>query len=638
LYRELSFRTFFLEKSNIKFSEAKMRERSKKSTTGARATGCALILFILISGGFCKKAEQKAAGEWNPVEGRIMTRWAAGVFVDKVHTEYPRPQMRREEWRCLNGLWEYAIRPEEEPAPELYDGSILVPFPAESALSGVQKAVGTENALWYRRTFELPREWSGKQALLHFEAVDWETKLWVNGEEIGSHRGGYDPFFFDITDALKKKGEQEIIIRVWDPVDEGTQPRGKQVREPHGIWYTSVTGIWRSVWIEPVQEDFIRSLEIKPDIDTQEVMVSVKGSEKAADYPVEIEIRESGVEKARARGTVGEEMAVSIQEPRLWSPDDPFLYDLIVVLKDGRGQEIDRIDSYFGMRKISLGVDEAGIERIFLNDAPFTMLGPLDQGWWPDGLYTAPSDEALRYDLEAVKKLGMNMLRKHVKVEPRRFYYWCDKLGVLVWQDMPSGDAFIGRKDEDIQRSPESARQFELELGRMIQTLFSHPSIVMWVPFNEGWGQYDTARIAGWIKHLDPTRLVDNASGWADRGVGDVHDIHAYPGPEAPPNEPARAAVLGEFGGLGLPVKGHTWQDEKNWGYRSFENSEALTEAYVGLIEKLKGLIENGLSAAVYTQTTDVEIEVNGLMTYDRAVIKMDADRVAEINRSLHFK
>jgi beta-galactosidase/beta-glucuronidase len=565
-----------------------MRVEPDKQTNRRKRICFTIILSVLLAGSFCKKAGKMPVMEWKPVEGRIMTQWASNVTPDRVHPDYPRPQMKREEWASLNGLWEYAIRPEGEQTPEKYDGSILVPFPVESALSGVEKPVGKENCLWYRKTFKVPKKWSEKHVQFHFEAVDWETTLWVNGREIGTHRGGYDPFFFDITDALKKRGDQEIILRVWDPIDEGTQPRGKQVREPHGIWYTSVTGIWRSVWMEPVSETCIQSLKITPDIDAGEVRIKVQGPETALGYQVEMEIGEDGAVKTRAEGLAGEEIPVSIESPQLWSPDSPFLYDLTVVLKDSQGQGVDRISSYFGMRKIALGKDEAGIKRIFLNNKPSFMLGPLDQGWWPDGLYTAPTDEALRYDLEVTKKLGLNMLRKHVKVEPRRFYYWCDKLGLLVWQDMPSGDAYIGGDDKDIQRSPESARQFELELERMIQALINHPSIVMWVPFNEGWGQYDTARIVGMIKQLDPTRLVDNASGWADRGEGDVHDIHAYPGPAAPANEADRASVLGEFGGLGLPVEGHTWQDEKNWGYRSFENAEELTQAYVDLIEKLK--------------------------------------------------
>jgi beta-galactosidase/beta-glucuronidase len=597
-----------------------------------------VIAVIMIAGIFCCRTNKMQEVAWQPVGGKIMTRWADDVTPNSVHPEYPRPQMKREEWENLNGMWEYAIRAAEENAPEMYEGHILVPFPVESALSGVKKPVGKDNRLWYRRSFKVPKEWAKKRIHLHFEGVDWETTVWINGHQMGTHRGGYDPFTFDITDALKKRGKQEIILSVWDPINEGTQPRGKQVSEPRGIWYTSVTGIWRTVWMEPVERSHIESLRIIPDIDTGEVHVTVHCPDNALGYPVELVVSGEESTEIKAKGKAGQHITITLQNPRLWTPEFPILYDLKVFLKDSQDREIDRVESYFGMRKISVDKDEAGINRLFLNNEPQFMLGPLDQGWWPDGLYTAPTDEALRYDLEVTKKLGMNMLRKHVKVEPRRFYYWCDKLGVIVWQDMPNGDAYLGEDRKDIQRSPESARQYEVELERMIDSLRNHPSIVMWVPFNEGWGQYDTARIVELIQQLDPTRSVDNASGWADRGMGDVHDIHSYPGPEAPPNEPHRAAVLGEFGGLGLPIKEHTWQDEKNWGYKSFETAEDLTEGYLELIKKLKILAEAGLSAAVYTQTTDVEIEVNGLMTYDRAIIKMDQERVAHSNKELTTK
>jgi beta-galactosidase/beta-glucuronidase len=594
-----------------------------------------MLAVFAIAATFCSKGTEIQEEAWQPVEGKIMTRWAKDITPDTTRSEYPRPQMKREEWLNLNGIWEYAIRPEAAPPPERYDGPILVPFPVESALSGVNKPVGKENRLWYRHTFTVPKKWSKKRILIHFEAVDWETTVWINGHQMGSHRGGYDPFSFDITDALKKRGNQEVVLSVWDPINEGTQPRGKQVKDPHGIWYTSVTGIWGTAWLEPVTKVHVQSLKISPDFDTGEVHVAVHCPDKALGYQVELALTGEESSGIRAKGLVGQKITLALHNPRPWSPDSPYLYGLKVTLKDSQGREVDHLDSYFGMRKISVGIDSAGITRLFLNNRVQFMIGPLDQGWWPDGLYTAPTDEALRYDLDVTKQLGMNMLRKHVKIEPRRFYYWCDKLGVLVWQDMPSGDAYIGRDGKDIQRSPESAGQFEAELERMIQSLFNHPSIVMWVPFNEGWGQYDTAGIVDLIERLDPTRLVDNASGWADRGVGNVHDVHSYPGPDAPENEQDRAAVLGEFGGLGLPIKGHTWQDEKNWGYRSFGNAEELTKAYQELIQKLKILVERGLSAAVYTQTTDVEIEVNGLMTYDRDIIKMDGESVAKLNREI---
>ncbi|MEE9371017.1 MAG: sugar-binding domain-containing protein [Sedimentisphaerales bacterium] len=563
----------------------------------------------------------------------LMTRWASQVGADKVHRAYPRPQMVRKSWMNLNGLWEYAVVDKDEQQPKTYDGHILVPFPVESTLSGVMQAVGEDKRLWYKRTFEVLAKGEYERILLHFGAVDWEATVWVNGNQVGTHRGGYDPFTFDITDALKREGTQEIVLSVWDPADAGYQPRGKQVKEPKGIWYTSVTGIWQTVWLEPVSSGYIESLRIVPDIDAGVVRVAAFCSDAAAGFSIETEAKDEWFTKGKAAGNVEEEIIIPIKKPKLWSPDSPFLYDLKVVLKDSGGRKVDAVSSYFGMRKITLGKDEAGITRIFLNNKPLFMFGLLDQGWWPDGLYTAPSDEALRYDIEVTRKLGFNVARKHVKVEPARWYYWCDKIGLLVWQDMPSGDRYIGKKDPDIQRSDESARQFELESKRIIDTLVNHPSIVMWVPFNEGWGQYKTEYIVEFIRQCDPTRLVNNASGWADRGVGDVHDIHSYPGPASPPSELDRASVLGEFGGLGLPVKGHTWQDEKNWGYRSFETRQELTEAYLSLLDKLQPLIEKGLSSAIYTQTTDVEIEVNGMMTYDRAIIKMDPRRIATANR-----
>jgi hypothetical protein len=511
-----------------------------------------------------------------------------------------------------------------------------VPFPVESALSGVMKQVGPDNRLWYRRTFTRPAAHPDGQLLLHFGAVDWDTTVWVNGKEVGRHRGGYDPFTFDVTDALKPSGEQELVVSVGDPSDAGTQPRGKQVQRPRGIWYTPTTGIWQTVWLEPVPYWGVKAVRFTPDVDKGEVEVTVEIHDPHPSVWATVTVE--GIPELTIQ--TGHRYRLKVPKPHLWSPDDPHLYPVTVQLSKnlaGGAREFgESVSSYFAMRKISLGKDDKGATRLMLNNQPLFQYGLLDQGFWPDGLYTAPTDEALKYDIEATKKLGFNMARKHVKVEPDRWYYWCDKLGLLVWQDMPSGDRYIKRTEPDIVRTPESARQFEAEWKGIIDALRNHPSIVMWVPFNEGWGQYDTARIAAWTKEYDPTRLVNSASGWTDRGVGDVHDIHVYPGPGMPPLEERRAAVLGEFGGLGLPVKGHTWQAEKNWGYRSFTTPEDLTEAYQRLITRLRPLIGRGLSAAVYTQTTDVEIEVNGLLTYDRAIIKMPADTVAAANRSLH--
>lgn len=576
-----------------------------------------------------------SAAERKPTQGPLKTRWTDQVDPQHVHAEYPRPQMTRDQWQSLNGRWEFSTAEESDKPPidqELSE-QILVPFPVESSLSGIRRM---EDRVWYRRTFEVPPDWDERKVLLHFGAVDWEATVWVNGTKLGGHRGGYDPFSFDTTEALNDDGPQEIIVGVWDPSDAGTQPRGKQVLKPRGIWYTPTTGIWQSVWLEPVPESYIERLEITPDVDNQLVRIRVQtaGEGNAADITVTALDGDELV--GTSEGTTGNEQTVRIPQPKLWNPDAPFLYGLQIALhKDGR--QVDTVDSYFGMRKIDIGPDAQGVTRMRLNDEFLFQYGPLDQGFWPDGLYTAPTDEALRYDLEVIKQMGFNMVRKHIKVEPARWYYWCDKLGLLVWQDMPSGDASVGRGKGQITRTAESAEQFELELRRMIDSFHNHPSIVMWVVFNEGWGQYDTVRLTDWVKNYDPTRIVCGASGWNDMQVGDVHDIHVYPGPRSPQPESSRAAVLGEYGGLGLPVRDHTWQNEKNWGYRNLKSPEELEAGYLRLIDSLRPLIaEPGLTAAVYTQTTDVEVEVNGLMTYDRHRMKIDPKTLATAHAPLY--
>jgi hypothetical protein len=573
-----------------------------------------------------------AADAWKPANGPLMTRWAKDVSPDRVHPEYPRPQMVRKDWMNLNGLWELAFAKEGEAAPvgQRLSEKILVPFPVESALSGVRKHA---DRLWYRRTFEVPKGWDGRRVLLHFGAVDWEARVWLNGKELGTHRGGYDGFGFDITDALKPSGEQELIVGVWDPTDRGTQPRGKQVLRPQGIYYTTTTGIWQTVWLEPVPAASLGTPKITTDMESAQILVPVEGSKKAGAYTVRLTVKDGGRDVAGAEGPAGKPIRISVDRPKPWSPDSPFLYGLHVELRQGE-TVIDAAECYFGLRKAEVGKDEHGITRLLLNGKFLFQVGPLDQGFWPDGLYAAPTDAALKYDIEFTKQLGFNMARKHVKVEPERWYYWCDKLGLLVWQDMPSGDKSVRVGRPDLVRSPESAKQYEFELRRMIDGRFNHPSIIMWVVFNEGWGQFDTARITQETKRYDPSRLVNCASGWNDfKGVGDVHDIHVYPGPGAPQPEAARAAVLGEFGGLGLGVDGHTWA-KKTWGYRGTSSKEDLTRKYERLLRGVwKFKDEPGLSAAVYTQATDVETEANGLMTYDRAVIKVDAERVAAANR-----
>jgi len=573
-------------------------------------------LFVL---GICS-AFVCASDGWKPAAGPLFTRWAESVSPERAWPEYPRPQFRRSEWLNLNGLWDYAIVSRDSEQPKKWQGKILVPFCVESALSGVMARVEPEQAVWYHRTFRIPQAWAGKHVLLNFQAVDWEATVWVNGKKIGSHRGGYDPFTFDITDALKD-GENSIVVRVWDPTDRGYQPRGKQVLKPRGIWYTAVTGIWQTVWLEPVAESYIRALRITPDVDKREVRIQVK-AEGASPRTV---FRARSGELIARRGKDRNELVISIPTPKLWSPDTPYLYNLTVTMLQG-AREVDEVHSYFGMRKIEVCKDESGINRLCLNGKPVFMYGPLDQGWWPDGLYTAPSDVALRYDVLMMKRFAMNMVRKHVKVEPQRWYTWCDTMGLLVWQDMPSGS----------NKGAEGKRNFRRELHNVIESLVNHPSIIMWVPFNEGWGQHDTPEIVSLVKKWDATRLVDEASGWHDRKSGDVRDVHSYPGPAMPPLEERRAAVLGEFGGLGLPLKGHTWTSEKNWGYRKFKTRGELTEAYVRLLGKVRPLIAQGLCAAVYTQISDVETEVNGLMTYDRAVVKMDLDKMVEAAQRLY--
>ncbi len=576
-----------------------------------------------------------ARADWSPVRGGLMTRWAEEVSPTNVLPEYPRPQMVRSDWQSLNGLWEYAVFPKDDPRPESMSGKILVPFPIESALSGVKKPVNGKQRLWYRRTFEVPAAWKKGRLLLHFEGVDWETTVWVNGKEVGSHKGGYDPFTFDITEALTKEAKQELVVGVWDPTDRSFQPRGKQVSKPKGIWYTAVTGIWRPVWLEPVPSASIDRLKMVPDIDAGVLRLTVAGRGTSSVTGVKAVAKGAGKVVASAEGKVGATIDLRIPNAKLWSPDSPFLYDLTVEIQDD-GKAIDQVTSYFGMRKIAVGKDEQGFNRLLLNNKPLFQLGPLDQGWWPDGLYTAPTDEALRYDIEVTRKLGYNMARKHVKVEPRRWYYHCDKLGLMVWQDMPSGDKYIRRDQPDIQRTEESATNFRREFHGVIETYYNHPCIVAWVPFNEGWGQFETEAILAWTKKLDPTRLVDGPSGWADRGTGDMHDMHKYPGPAMPKPEPNRAVVLGEFGGLGLPIEGHLWWNKRNWGYRKYKTREELQAAYAKLIANLRPLIKKGLAAAVYTQTTDVEGEVNGLMTYDRDVVKFDADKLARLHQTLY--
>lgn len=579
--------------------------------------------------------------QWKPVEGKIKTTWAEQVNPENVLPEYPRPIMERTEWQNLNGLWEYAIIAKGSRTPEIFDGKILVPFAIESALSGVGKRMDEKSELVYRRTFSVPSKWKGQRILLHFGAVDWQTDVWVNGIKIGNHTGGFTPFSFDITGALKTKGENTLLVKVWDPTDKGYQPRGKQVSEPNGIWYTPVTGIWQTVWLEPVHAVHIDYLRITPDIDNNRLYLEPVMNRATADDLVEVIVMDGQTQVALGKSVNGETIQIEMPENvKLWSPDSPFLYTLKITLKH-QGEKVDEISSYAAMRKYSSGRDENGIVRLELNNKPLFQFGPLDQGWWPDGLYTAPTDEALLYDIQKTKDFGFNMIRKHIKVESARWYTYCDKLGIIVWQDMPSGDHnpewqnrtyFDGT---EMKRSYESEQCYRKEWKEIMDCLYSYPCIGTWVPFNEAWGQFKTPEIVEWTKHYDPTRLVDPASGGNHYTCGDMLDLHNYPAPEMYLYDAQRATVLGEYGGIGWVVKDHIWEPERNWGYVQFNSSKEVTDEYVKYADMLYKLIPRGFSAAVYTQTTDVEVEVNGLMTYDRKVIKMDEKRVKEINEKL---
>ena len=574
--------------------------------------------------------------QWKPVGDKIKTDWAAKIDVNNVLPEYPRPIMERSDWKNLNGLWDYAILPAGKAEPQTFDGKILVPFAVESSLSGVQKNVGKDNELWYHQTFTIPSDWKGKSILLHFGAVDWKTEVFVNDVKIGSHTGGYTPFSFDVTPYLTT-GRQKLVVKVWDPTTDGFQPVGKQHTNPHGIWYTPVTGIWQTVWLEPVSPQYISHIKAIPDIDKNRLSVAIDAENVKSADTWEVTVKDGSNVVSKAKGVVGQSLDVSINNVKLWSPESPFIYDLEIALFSN-GKLVDKVKSYSAMRKISTKKDENGIVRMQLNNKDYFQFGPLDQGWWPDGLYTAPTDEALVYDIKKTKDFGFNMIRKHVKVEPARWYTHCDRIGILVWQDMPNGDKspvwqnhnyFNGT---ELKRSPESIANYYKEWKEIIDCLVSYPSIVTWVPFNEAWGQFNTVETAEWTKAYDPSRLVNPSSGGNFYYTGDILDLHNYPGPDMYLYDAQRANALGEYGGIGLPLDGHLWQPDRNWGYVQFKNAKEVTDEYIKYAEQLKKMIKAGFSAAVYTQTTDVEIEVNGLITYDRKVVKVDEDRIRKIN------
>lgn len=593
------------------------------------------------------------ANAYAPVGDNIKTRWAAQVSPENARGEYPRPQMVRPDWKCLNGLWDYAISAKSVENMPAAEGQILVPFCVESSLSGVGRKVDENMLLWYKTTIEKPAAWEGKKILLHFDAVDWSADVYLNGELAANHTGGFTAFDVDVTSALEN-GSAELVVKVWDPSDSDSYPipRGKQHMFQKTIWYTPVTGIWQSVWMEAVSKQaHIADYNVKTSIDgTVNVKVDVDG--EYDDVKVEILRPRIGYnpekpawglfKKAKGHGA---DVSLKVRRPKLWSPDKPWLYGLRLILyKDGK--LIDKVDGYTAIREISQKKDYAGVKRLALNDEILFQFGPLDQGWWPDGLYTAPTAEAMAWDVVKTKELGFNMIRKHIKVEPSRWYYDCDRLGMMVWQDMPCIGNYKDREDwaqgydvygaghDYYALTPEAAANYYKEWTEIINQFKKFQSIVVWVPFNEAWGQFDTKAVCEYTKALDPTRLINAASGgnWV-KGAGDILDTHTYPYPRMRLLDSTMVNVLGEFGGIGRPIEGHLWEIGKKWGYVQYDNEQQVTDTYCMYTRDLIDIKQLDMCAAgVYTQTTDVEGEVNGFFTYDREIMKMDAKRVREAN------
>ena len=591
-----------------------------------------------------------SAQTWAPAGNHIRTAWAEEVAPDNVHKEYPRPQMVRPEWKSLNGLWEYSITPKNVAVPEKFDGNILVPFAVESSLSGVGRTLTPEDALWYKTTFKVPSAWKGKRLLLNFEAVDWQADVFVNDIQVGRHTGGYTHFAFDITPYLKSGGNT-LVVRVEDATNNDFQPRGKQVREPKGIWYTAVSGIWQSVWIEPVSKAHVTDYYAVSDIKAGTMNVSVTTDGLREGDVVRVKLLEGGVGYSTENGVSGKVIAqgktvpdgtvtLPVNDTKLWSPDSPYLYGLEIAVLRG-GKVIDSVHGYTAMREVSLYTKNKNTKLLGLNGRPLFQFGPLDQGWWPDGLYTAPTDEALRYDIQKTKDFGFNMIRKHIKVEPSRWFYHCDQIGMLVWQDMPCfGSNNLNKwgihnynEGTDFPATPQAKANYYKEWSEIIAQVKKFPCVVMWVPFNEAWSQFDTKAVVDFTRGLDPTRLINMSSGgnW-EPDCGDIMDNHHYPYPAMYLWETKMANVVGEFGGIGLPLEGHLWQPDRNWGYVQYKNGDEVLNEYERFAEHLILLVKQGVCGAVYTQTTDVEGEVNGLMTYDREVIKVDEKKLNEIN------
>jgi hypothetical protein len=597
-------------------------------------------LILIITCLLLIKIDGALAQDWKPVPGNIMTSWAAAVTPDNVWKEYPRPQMVRKEWINLNGLWDFAIVNGTNNVPaSRYNRKILVPFCVESALSGIKETITGGQEMLYRRFFTFPDSWKGKRIILNFQAVDYYARVWVNGRLVGEHKGGYDAFKFDITDFLGNNKNHELSLVIWDPSNTGTQTIGKQTLLGLSKGrYTPTSGIYQTVWMEPVADVSIKSLRILPDVDGSAVKVEAALKGWADNNVIRVTAFDKGVEIGSGESTPDKPVKIQIKNPKLWSPDSPFLYDLKVSLLQG-DSKVDEVESYFGMRKISLARDENGFMRIQLNNNDIFQFGPLDQGYWPDGLLTPPSDDALKFDVEYLKKIGCNMDRVHIKVQPERFYYYCDKLGILVWQDMISPDSRLLRSEIG------GGKAWEAEWETIIDQLYNYPSIIQWTVFNESWGQFDTERITALTKSKDPSRIVSNASGWVDRNCGDIRDFHdytIYPSMGWIPKNYPRAMVLGEGGGHELIVRDHLWKpdieiperiDRAGDLIREVVNSpEVLDERYSVWIESLNALRNYGLNAVVYTQISDVENELNGWLTYDRKISKLPVERFAALH------
>ena len=580
----------------------------------------------------------------------LKTRWADAAMCDHPLPEYPRPQMVRDLWLNLNGMFDYAVTDETAAWPDAYDGEIRVPFAIESCLSGVCKKITAKDRLWYRKAFTLPAGFAGKRVLLHFGAVDWECSVFVNKKEVAHHVGGYCPFSAEITGALQD-GENELVVKVYDPTDEGWQNRGKQASESHGFWYTATSGIWQTVWLEAVPQSYVASFRLTPDIDLGVLRFA---TQTVGEGRLHIKVLDG--ESVVLDRDIAADDTLELPQAKLWSPETPFLYDFLLTFGE------DEVKGYFAMRKFSIGY-YAGFPRLFLNNEPYFQRGLLDQGYWSDGGLTPPTDEAMVYDIQTMKDLGFNMLRKHIKVEPARWYYHCDRLGMIVWQDMVSGGkalnlfhagvlpnamsflspiVYLSMKDNKYtlfhRDRIEWRTQFEEELFEMIDALYNVPCIGTWVPFNEGWGQFDAKRIGNAVKQYDPSRIVDHASGWYDQKGSELRSIHRYIWPVTTPKPDGRPFVLSEYGGYSQIIDGHVWNKEKSFGYQMYKSKESMTNAYRKLHEhQVIPAIKKGLSATVYTQVSDVEFEVNGMLTYDRAEIKLEPDVVKAINEQMKY-